>query len=90
MDEVDKPRCQSCGMPLGAPGFYGTNSDGSENTEYCKFCFESGSYTQPDMTVDQMIESSVSYMVKGLRVPEEKARSMSQLIIPTLKRWKNK
>ena len=34
----DKARCQSCGMPLDI-GFYGTNSDGTGNMEYCKLCF---------------------------------------------------
>lgn len=81
-------RCQSCGMPLGAPGFYGTNADGSEEKEYCRFCFENGAFAQPDLTVQGMIDSSTEYMVKNLLIPEVQARKMSEEVIPTLTRWK--
>lgn len=42
----DKPRRQSCGMPLGAPGYFGTEVDGTENKEFCKFCFQNGNFTE--------------------------------------------
>ena len=84
----DKIRCQSCGMPLGTPGGYGTNTDGSENKEYCKFCFQNGSFTNPDQTLEEMIASSVAFMSEELHFPKEKAERMSNDIIPNLKRWK--
>jgi len=83
----DKKRCQSCGMPLGEPGFYGTNLDGTQNEEYCKFCFQDGKFTYPDMTVDQAVEASVKYMVETLHFEEPKARQMSNDVIPRLRRW---
>lgn len=70
-------------MPL-KQRLFGTNKDGSDNTEYCKFCFENDKFTQPDLIIERIIESSVSYMTKGLRMSEEKARELSTLIIPTL------
>ena len=30
---MEKKICQSCGMALGDPGFYGTNSDDSRNEQ---------------------------------------------------------
>lgn len=85
MDE--KVRCQSCGMPLGTAEFYGTEANGSENRFYCKFCFQNGSFTKPDMTLNEMIESSVTFMSEKLNFPQEMAQEMSSAIIPTLKRW---
>lgn len=85
---MDKPRCQSCGMPLGAAGYYGTNSDGSENPEYCKFCYQNGVFTQPDQTVEGMIKSSVDFMTENLKMPLKTSQEMSHKIIPQLKRWK--
>ena len=49
----DRPRCQSCGMPL-SDEFknLGTESDGSPVSEYCMFCYQNGGFTNPDQTVD--------------------------------------
>ena len=53
---MEEKYCQSCGMPMGNTGeFYGTNADGSKNTEYCSYCFDSGKFTG-EMTMDEMIE----------------------------------
>ena len=38
--------CQCCAMPMGeGKELYGTNSDGSGNEDYCKYCFEKGEFT---------------------------------------------
>jgi len=85
----DEARCQSCGMPLSDVfGNYGTNKDGSSNTDYCAFCFKDGAFTNPHQTMDEMIKSSILNMTKDLRMPGEKAIQMANEIIPTLKRWK--
>ena len=84
MDE--KIRCQSCGMPLG-DGFYGTNKDGSKNSEYCTFCFQNGSFTNPHETLESMIQKSIDNMTKDLSMPEEKAKALAHSFIPQLKRW---
>ena len=76
-------------MPLGTPGYYGTNADGSENNEYCKFCYQKGEFTQPDLTMEGMIDSSVHHMTTSMDFPKEKAMEMSNQLIPTLKRWKH-
>lgn len=93
----DKPRCQSCGMPLGyfttADGArvhnYGANDDGSENHEYCKFCFQNGKFVEENLTLKDMIDKSVGFMTSEFKMSEEKARSLSQQVIPNLKRWTN-
>lgn len=84
-----KPRCQSCGMPLlGLPGSYGTNADGSENRNYCKFCWQNRAFGNPDMTLEDMIASSVKFMSENLHYSREEAERLSREIIPTLKRWR--
>lgn len=84
----DKPRCQSCGMPLGAPGYFGTEVDGAENKEFCVYCYRDGGYTESSLTLQEMIEKSVEFMTANLDFTEEKARELSTTVIPGLKRWK--
>ena len=50
----DQKFCQSCAMPM-TEELYGTNADGSENDEYCMYCFKDGEFTS-DMTMEDMID----------------------------------
>lgn len=83
----DKPRCQSCGMPLGTPGFYGSNIDGSENQEWCRFCYQQGEFTEPNLSADEMVQRSIDYMVASLKFERGEAEKMSREVIPGLRRW---
>ena len=86
MDE--KIRCQSCGMPLSdAFGNFGTNSDGSKNPEYCSFCFQNGAFTNPNQTLEEMIQSSIENMTTDLGAPVDKATELANRVIPKLRRW---
>lgn len=87
MDE--KPRCQSCGMPLGI-GFYGTNADGTASSEYCKLCFENGTFREPNLTLDEMLGRSVANMIDEQGITPEDAEEAARNVIPNLKRWKGK
>ena len=84
----DKPRCQSCGMPL-SDEFknFGTESDGSPVSEYCMFCYQNGGFTNPDQTVDEMVKSSIDFMTSNLGFSEEQATQMSNDVIRKLRRW---
>lgn len=73
-------------MPM-QDGGWGTNADGSENDLYCKFDYQDGKFTEPDLTVDGMVEKSVKLMTTELNFEETQARQMSEEIIPKLKRW---
>ena len=50
------PVCQSCGMPLEKSDDFGTEPDGSQSEEYCTHCFHGGSFTHPDITMQQLSE----------------------------------
>ncbi|WP_368041489.1 zinc ribbon domain-containing protein [Clostridium sp. 001] len=55
--------CQSCGMPM-SEELYGTERNNKKNQEYCIYCYENGDFKQPDLTMEQMIEASVPFMVQ--------------------------
>ena len=82
----DKERCQSCGMPLGAQ-VYGSNADGSNSVTFCKFCFQDGVYTNLSLTLEEMIDISITHMIGELHISKEEAVRMANLVIPQLDRW---
>ena len=85
----DKIRCQSCGMPLSDQfANFGTEGDGSKNSEYCVFCFKEGAFTNPDQTLQEMIQSSIENMTSDLGMPEDKAAELANSVIPNLGRWR--
>ncbi|OAA90234.1 effector binding domain-containing protein [Clostridium ljungdahlii] len=78
--------CQSCGMPMNEE-LYGTEKNNKKNKEYCIYCYENGDFKQPDLTMEQMIEASVPFMVqKGMK--ESEARDLMGNCLPNLKRWR--
>lgn len=80
--------CQSCGMPMEGAGDEGTNRDGTKNKSYCHFCYSGGLFTEPDITVEEMIEKVVGIMKVMNLMPEEKVREAAGAFIPTLERWR--
>jgi len=84
------PFCQSCGMPLKTQEDFGTNADGSKNKEYCHFCFQNGEFTDPNITMEQMIDKVAGIMAQMQKMPENQAREIAKNFLPKLKRWQNK
>lgn len=88
---MEQKFCQSCGMPLdGAHGQYGTEKDGSENQDYCAYCYKDGAFTR-DCSMEEMIDFCVPFMVQSTPdMTEQKARDMMRQFFPMLKRWANR
>jgi hypothetical protein len=63
----------------------GTEADGRKSAEYCSHCYVMGKYTEPNLTVDQMVEK-VQGKMKQMHIPGFVAKSFTK-DIPTLKRW---
>ena len=83
-----KIRCQSCGMPIsGDFGNLGTNVDGTNSEEFCGFCFKNGAFTNPNQTLEEMIQSSIENMTQDLQMPLEQATHLANSFVPTLRRW---
>jgi len=79
--------CNSCGRPM-TRGDYGSNEDGSENQDYCKTCFQNGEFTEPDITVNEMIIRNAKRMLKrNPTLREEEATGLLINFLPNLKRW---
>lgn len=83
------PYCQSCGMPLSKDKEGGgTEPDRARSSEFCSHCYKGGQFTQPDLTVDQMIER-VHGKMHEMHIPRFLARRFTK-DIPNLKRWVNR
>ncbi len=79
--------CQSCGMPMTEKDQLGSNLDGSQNNEYCVFCFKEGKFTNDGISLGKMIEDCVSLAVKD-GMDKTDAFNLATKVLPTLKRWK--
>ena len=87
--EMNQKFCQCCGMPMGETDeLYGTNTYGSKNEDYCKYCFENGAFTFAG-TMEEMVEVCVPHMTAAHpEMSGEEARKAMLAWFPTLKRWK--
>ena len=88
MEHTKKPvyYCQSCGKYLDAVrDSFGTNEDGTINTDYCRDCFDYGRFVEPYMTRDRMIDRVTNLMIKMGR-PEFEIYNIPRTIAQ-LKRW---
>jgi hypothetical protein len=79
--------CQSCTMPIDDPGDRGTEKDGTASTDYCKYCYKDGSFTDPALTLNKMHAEVTAEMKKQHSPPGFLQKSLDAL--PHLKRWKN-
>lgn len=86
---MEEKYCQSCGMPMGETDeLYGTQQDGSKSTDYCKYCYEKGTFTS-EVTMEEEIEICVPILVEEkVCATAEEARAMMKEFFPSLKRWK--
>ncbi|MES2930723.1 MAG: zinc ribbon domain-containing protein [Patescibacteria group bacterium] len=79
--------CQSCGMPLWKDLDYGgTNKDGTKSKKYCSHCYANGAFTDPDLTLDQMI-IKVKDRLRVMFIPKFLARYFT-MGISKLDRWR--
>jgi hypothetical protein len=80
-----KAVCQSCCAPILKEFDKGRESDGRTTDVYCRRCYQSGFFTEPKMTVEEMRETVRARMVE-LKFP----RYLSALLadqVYSLKRW---
>ena len=88
LDLPQEPSCQCCGTPFSVPNMdKGANADGSENPDYCKWCYDGGEFA--NATMDDVIEKSAPYLVAATGVSLDEAVSFMGALLPSLKRWKD-
>jgi hypothetical protein len=84
------PLCQSCGMPLEKPEDFGSAANGSKISDYCHYCFQNGTFTEPTIGMQGMIDKCVAIMTQRGIMPEAQAKALMGDVIPKLKRWQTK
>lgn len=88
LDLPDAPACQFCGTPFDVPNMpFGTNEDGSENKDYCGWCYHDGEFVGESL--DDTIERNVPYLMEATGYSQEEAVSFMGAVLPTLKHWRN-
>jgi len=80
------PFCQSCGMPLEHPEDFGTAKGGARVTDYCRYCYVDGAFTNPTMTLPEMVDFCTGILVER-GMPRTQAHAMMRESLPKLKRW---
>jgi hypothetical protein len=78
--------CQSCSMPLDSPELLGTEKDGSQSQEYCKYCYQAGAFINPGMTLSEM-KSLITAQMEKMHF-DSKTMDMAVNSLPHLKRWR--
>jgi hypothetical protein len=79
--------CQSCGMQLGKDEKDGgTETNGNKSIDYCGNCYRMGQFTDPSLTVEEMVAMAQG-ILKKMHVSDFLAKKFTS-DIPNLKRWK--
>jgi hypothetical protein len=82
------PFCQSCAMPLSRPEDFGTDETGVRVNDYCHYCYASGAFTEPLVTMHQMLNRCVAILATHEHMSEEQAHALLSDTLPSLKRWR--
>ena len=77
-------------MPL-TPEILGTNADGTQNEEYCIYCYKDGCFTG-DFTMEEMVEFCAQFVEEynkntGQNLSREEYKGVLRQYYPNLKRW---
>jgi radical SAM superfamily enzyme len=72
-------------MPLNNPEVLGTEKDGTKNHDYCLYCYQNGSFLDPDIKLAEMKIIVQTQMEK--RKIDNHIINMALKILPGLKRW---
>ena len=90
-EQCCKMVCQSCAMPLcNNEKMCGTDKNNELNCTYCVYCYQNGEFTNPNITLEEMIEKVVSISVeRNIFKTKENAKIWAENTLPNLDRWKN-
>ena len=75
-------------MPIDDLVLKGTEKDGTISNEYCTYCYQNGSFVNPNMTLDEMKALVKEQMEK--RKIDTGIINMAVCSLPYLKRWSAK
>jgi DNA-binding Xre family transcriptional regulator len=87
MKTSEKNICQSCGMPMKNMTDFGTDRDGSINTEYCHHCYEEGEFTDKGISLEEKMARNIRIAEK-LGMSKATASKLARNTLPKLRRWR--
>ena len=87
MKTSEKNICQSCGMPMKNMTDFGTDRDGSINTEYCHNCYEEGEFTDQGISLEEKMARKIKIAEK-LGMSKATASKLARNTLPKLRRWR--
>ena len=73
-------------MPMDDSQLFGTNKDGSRNSDYCMYCYKNGEFVD-NVLMEKYIDMMVPFSAQANMTPEQ-MRKYCEEVFPTLKRWK--
>ncbi len=86
--ELEKNRCQSCGMPLQFdPQDGGSEADGSRSRTYCSYCYADGQFREPGLSLEDM-QQRVRQLLRKRNAPWYIRAYMAHRVA-TLARWRS-
>ena len=74
-------------MPLTKIEDLGTNKDGSQNGDYCIYCYKNGDFIDK-VSMEKYIEMNVAFAEQA-GMTKEQMQQHCEKVFPTLNRWKN-
>lgn len=73
-------------MPIDNAADRGTEKNGDNSTEYCKYCYQDGAFVNPGMSLQNMQEL-ITKKMQELHLPVAISQKSMELL-PHLKRWR--
>jgi hypothetical protein len=70
------------------PEDFGTDQAGYRVNDFCRHCFVDGAFTEPDISMEAMLDRCVSVMAQGGIMPAAQAHALMVDVLPRLKRWR--
>lgn len=83
----DTTHCQSCTRPIEGESDFGTEADGTRSRDYCSCCYQRGQFTEPHVTMHQMLARVIDICAEHHIMPREQAERELPVWFRQLKRW---
>lgn len=79
--------CQSCGITIMSKEEFGKEKNGVLKVDYCRYCYDKGTFIEPEITFERMVEKVAAAMKTNRNVSDEAARESATRLLTGLKRW---
>ena len=74
---------------MSKPEDFGAETDGGASSDYCSCCYQDGTFTEPDVTREEMALRVIGIVTQHKILSAEEASEQIPALFRTLKRWRN-